>query len=324
MSKTAKKILVTVMPVTEEHKTWLEEQAEGGNFDCRFVYKESGLSAADLEDVNVVIGNLPPELAKDAPKLEWLQLNSAGADPYARPGALPPGCRLTSASGAYGLTVSEHMLALTFALVRRLGQYALNQARREWSARGKIISVEGATILVLGLGDIGGSYARKAHALGAHVIGVRRRVGEKPDYLDELHAIDELDSLLPRADIVAMVLPGGAATEHLMDERRLGLMKKGAFLINVGRGSAVDPKALKKALRARHLGGAALDVTELEPLPADDELWGFDNVIITPHVAGFFYLPETLNRIVRIAGDNLRAWTRGEPLSHAVGAEKDS
>ena len=216
------------------------------------------------------------------------------------------------------------MLALTFALVRRLGQYALNQARREWSARGKIISVEGATILVLGLGDIGGSYARKAHALGAHVIGVRRRVGEKPDYLDELHAIDELDSLLPRADIVAMVLPGGAATEHLMDERRLGLMKKGAFLINVGRGSAVDPKALKKALRARHLGGAALDVTEPEPLPADDELWGFDNVIITPHVAGFFYLPETLNRIVRIAGDNLRAWTRGEPRTHVVDMKKDS
>jgi len=296
----------------------LEEQAEGGNFDCQFVYKEDGLSAVDLEDVNVVIGNLPPELAKGAPKLEWLQLNSAGADPYAQPGALPPGCRLTSASGAYGLTVSEHMLALTFALVRRLEQYVLNQTRREWSARGSIISVEGATILVLGLGDIGGSYARKVHALGARVIGVRRRVGEKPDYLDELHAIDELDSLLPRADIVAMVLPGGKATDHLMDERRLRLMKKGALLINCGRGNAIDPEALKNVLRDGHIGGVALDVTEPEPLPPGDELWNFDNVLITPHVAGWFFLSKTVDRIVDIAAKNLRAWTTGGELVREV------
>ena len=102
-------------------------------------------------------------------------------------------------------------------------------------SHGNIISVEGSTILVLGLGDIGGDYARKVHALGAHVIGVRRTNRNKPDYLDEQHTMDDLDMLLGRADIVAMVLPGGSATNHIMDERRLRLMKKGAYLINVGR-----------------------------------------------------------------------------------------
>ena len=123
---------------------------------------------------------------------------------------------------------------------------------------------------VLGLGDIGGDYARKVHALGAHVIGVRRTNRNKPDYLDEQHTMDDLDTLLGRADIVAMVLPGGSTTNHIMDERRLRLMKKGAYLINVGRGNAIDPAALKAVLKDGHLGGCGLDVTEPEPLPPEE------------------------------------------------------
>ncbi len=318
MSAERRKVLVTVLPVTEEQEKYLEEQAAGGNFDCELVFKRDGLTAADVADASAVIGNMPPELINDAKKIEWLQLNSAGADPYGKPGILPADCLLTTATGAYGLTVSEHMLAMTLALVRRFNQYIGHQKERQWQARGDITSVEGSVVLLLGLGDIGGSYARKVKALGATVIGARRHLGEKPEYLDELHTMDELDSLLPRADIVAMVLPGTPETAHLMDERRLRLMKKGAYIINAGRGSAIDPEGLKKVLREGHLGGAALDVTEPEPLPEDDELWNFGNVIITPHVAGFFYLRETVNRIVRIAGENLRAWTRGGALRNLV------
>lgn len=310
------KVLVTVLPLTAEHLEYLKKQTAG--VPCRLVYKRTGLTAADLADADAVIGNVPPVLLPAAVRLKWLQLNSAGGDPYSRPGLLPEGCRLTSASGAYGLAVSEHMLALTFALVRRLNQYIGVQREGQWKSCGHIISVENSTVLVLGLGDIGGSYARKMNALGAHVIGVRRHAGEKPAYLDEIHTIDELDSLLPRADITAMVLPGTAETVHLMDERRLRLMKKGAYLINVGRGSAVDPAGLKKVILDGWLGGAALDVTEPEPLPPEDPLWRMDKVIITPHVAGHFFLAETVNRIVRIAGENLRAWTRGEALQKEV------
>ena len=210
------------------------------------------------------------------------------------------------------------MLALTFDLIRRLGQYHKNQADRQWRSMGNIISVEGSTILILGLGDIGGDYARKVKALGAYTIGVRRTCKEKPEYLDEQYTMDDLDRLLPRADVVAMVVPGGPATCHLMDERRLRLMKKGAYLINVGRGNAIDPAALKAVLKDGHLGGCGLDVTEPEPLPPEDELWAMDNVVITPHVAGNFFLAETFERIVRIAGENLKAWASGEELKNVV------
>ena len=313
-----KKVLITLLPLNDAHLAQLKEAAGAG---CELVYKQKGLTADDVRDASAIVGNVSPALLKSCEKLELLQLSSAGADPYAQPGMMPEGARLTCASGAYGLTVSEHMLAMTFSLVRRFEQYARRQAVRDWSACGSIISVEGATSLLMGLGDIGGMYARKVHALGAHVIGLRRHLGEKPDYLDELHTMDDLDALLPRADIVVMVLPGGAATNHLMNERRLRLMKKGAFLINAGRGNAIDPAALKKVLRDGHLGAAALDVTEPEPLPAGDELWNFDNVLITPHVAGWFFLAKTVDRIVNIAAQNLRAWATGGELIREVDAK---
>ena len=314
-----KKVLVTSVPFSEPHLARLKESAGDG---CELIYKQKDLTADDVRDASVIVGNLPPTLLPDCKALELLQLNSAGADPYGQPGMMPAGARLACASGAFGLAVSEHMLAMTFALVRHFGQYARKQAQRDWSPCGSVISVEGATILLMGLGDIGGMYARKVHALGAHVIGLRRHLGDKPDYLDELHTMDDLDSLLLRADIVVMVLPGGAATNHLMDERRLRLMKKGALLINVGRGNAIDPAALKEVLRDCHLGAVALDVTEPEPLPAGDELWNFDNVLITPHVAGGFFLAKTVDRIADIAAQNMRAWATGGELIREVDVKR--
>ena len=312
-----KEILVTI-PVNEAHKKYLEEKASSGKYSCVFRYipgKE--VTKEDVNRANVIIGNLPPTLVQGAEKLEWYQLNSAGADQYTKPGILPEDCVLTNATGAYGLAVSEHMLALTFDLIRRLNQYHRNQAEHLWQWKGNpmgsIISVEGSTVLIMGMGDIGGDYAKKVKALGAYTIGIRRTNKNKPEYLDEQYTLDEIDNLLPRADIVAMVLPGGEATHHLMDERRLRLMKKGSYLINVGRGNAIDPKALLTVMQEGHLGGCGLDVTEPEPLPADDPLWACGNVVITPHVAGNFFLQETFERIVRIAGTNMEAWaTDGE------------
>ena len=322
MDNLTKEILVTI-PVSEEHKKYLEAKAASGKYNCTFRYvlsKEA--TKEDVSRANVIVGNVPPALVTGSEKLEWLQLNSAGADQYTKPGVLPENAILTNATGAYGLAVSEHMLAQVFDLIRRFNQYHKNQMEHKWQFMGKsmgsIISVEGSTVLVMGIGDIGGDFARKMKALGAYTIGIRRTVSEKAEYLDEQYTLDALDSLLPRADIVAMVLPGGDATNHLMDERRLRLMKKGAYLINVGRGNAIDPKALYKVLEEKHLGGCSLDVTEPEPLPADDPLWDLDNLVITPHVAGNFFLQETFERIVRIAGGNLVAWANGGEMKNIV------
>ena len=313
-----KKILV-LLPVTAEQKTVLAESLRGGESAYELVYTEGAApTEADMRDASIIIGTFDPALARYAERAEWIQLSSAGADAFTAPGVLGKDVVLTCAVGAYGLAVSEHMLTQTLVLLRRFGQYGRNQVRHEWRTMGQVGSVEGSVIAVLGLGDIGGSYARKVKALGAYVIGLRRSPKEKPDYVDEQYTIDRLDEVLPRADIVAMVLPGGPETRYIMDESRLRRMKPGAFLVNAGRGNAIDPAALKAVLREGRLGGAALDVTEPEPLPPEDELWDRDDVILTPHAAGHLFLPETLNRIVRIAGENLARWLRGEPLRNRV------
>ena len=213
------------------------------------------------------------------------------------------------------------MLALTLALVRHIPEYVRNLDQRVWKQNPWHIAIEGSTVVTLGLGDIGGDYARKVKALGAYVIGVRRDASNKPDYCDEVVSLDELDSVLPRADIVAASLPGGQATFHLMNEERLRLMKPGAYFVNVGRGNVLDQEAAKRVLADGHLGGLGLDVFESEPLPEDDVLWQDERVLVTPHVAGQFFLQETFNRMLDIVVDNTYAWSNGEPLTHVVSRE---
>ena len=138
-------------------------------------------------------------------------------------------------------------------------------------------------------------------------------MAEKPDFIDELYTMDQLDEVLPKVDFAVFILPSTPATHHIMDERRLRLMKPGSYLINAGRGDAVDCDALNKVLReGGALAGCALDVTEPEPLPADHPLWDAPRTIITPHSAGKFHLRETFERIVRITGENLEKYLAGE------------
>lgn len=314
-----KNILVT-LPVTPQQKQRLSQAVASAPAPAVLVYAEQP-DDAQLGQADAIIGMVPVERLRMARKLEWLQLSWAGAGPYCVPGALPDEVLLTCASGAYGLTCSEHLLAFTFDLIRRFPEYHRNQAQRVWETAGPVTSVEGSTVLVLGMGDIGGDYARKMHALGARVIGMRRANREVPPYADRIVTAEELDEVLPSADIVAMALPGSASTAHIIDGRRLRLMKPTAYLLNVGRGNAIDFDALKAVLREGLLAGVALDVTDPEPLPADDELWGCERVFITPHVAGQLLLPETLERIVDIAAGNAKAWLSGEPLAHVVDRE---
>ena len=173
-------------------------------------------------------------------------------------------------------------------------------------------------MLVIGMGDIGTMFAQKMKALGCRTVGIKRREGRKPEGVDDLYTLERLERELPKADIVAMSLPGNADTRHLMNAERLALMKENAVLINVGRGMTVDTDALVQALRERRIAGACLDVTDPEPLPADHPLWDMENVILTPHISGGYSLPETLEQILTICIENLECYMVQRPLRNLI------
>ena len=271
-----------------------------------------------VSQAEIILGNLPIPLLQYAKRLKWLQLNYAGSDNYAAPGVLPEGVILTNASGCYGLAISECMLAGILQLIKRLDQYQRNQAQHIWRNEGEVSSIEGSTTLVVGFGDIGSSFAQRMHALGSTVIGIRRNVTGKPDYVSALYQMDALDRLLPLADFVSLSLPNSPQTQKIMGAKQFAEMKDSAILVNVGRGSAVDTDALVSALNGGQIGGAVIDVVDQEPLPAEHPLWDAPHLVLTPHVTGNYNLPETLRRIVNLSLRNLAAYLNGQPMESVV------
>lgn len=312
--------IVVAMPVTEEHKKWLN--AAAGDYPVYFADNQAAVGVQVPEDVlsdtEIIIGNLDPELVKKAPKLRWMQLNSAGTGAYIKKGVLPEGAVLTNATGAYGLALSEHMLAQLLAMMKKLYAYYDNQKQSLWKDEGPVTSVYGARALVIGFGDIGSEFGKRLKALGAHVTGIRRRSTVVPPEADEMGTMDKLDDYLAKADIVATSLPDTPATYHLYNKERFAAMKQGAWFINIGRGNCVVQEDLMEAVKSGHLAGAALDVTDPEPLPADDPMWQVPGIYITPHVSGGYHLAETHNRIVQIACENLEAYFYGGKMKNIV------
>lgn len=307
--------VVVVLPVSSTHKHLLENSCKTGEF--AYIPKMS-VQKSDLEDAEVIIGDVPADLIWDSKTLKLLQLNSAGADQYLIPGAFPSQATLCNATGAYGLAISEHMLAALLAIQKRLWQYLDNQHESLWRDEGPVTSIWGSKTLVIGLGDIGSEFAKRMNALGSTVYGIRRTPSPAPSFVEAVYTAEKIDELLPEMDIVAMALPGTASTKNVLDAKRFSLMKRGSILINVGRGSAVNQDALLHALQDGTLFGASIDVTTPEPLPRDSPLWKQRNLLITPHVSGFFHLQETFERIVRIAAQNLKAYSEGMPLVNIV------
>ena len=311
---TASPLILVTVPINDAHRQRILSAAG----DCPVIFGQPGeIPPEKWREAHILFGNAPKDFLKNAPRLKWMQLNSAGADAYVAPGILPDDALLTTAVGAYGLSVSEHMLTMLMSMNRHFPQYEINQTQGLWKEEGQVRSIEGSVILCLGCGNIGGDFARKVKALGAYTIGVRRNVGNCPDYFDEMHPFSALDELLPRADVAAISLPLTPETKHLLNEKRLMLMKKDATILNIGRGPIVDTEALLKVMGQGRLF-ACLDVTDPEPLPPDHPLWTQDRVLITPHVAGRFFLPETLNRIVGIFCDNLKAYLAGQSLRNIM------
>lgn len=308
------KIIITV-PFTEEQQAQLRAQMPGADY----IFTEAvNVTDEQLQEADILLGNVPVGRLEQAVNLKWLQLNSSGSDAYAKKGVIPESTLLTNATGAYGLAISEHLVGVTFFLVKKLGYYYRNQWKAQWTDEGPVQAIEGSKTLVIGLGNIGGGYARKMSLLGSRVTGIRRTVSECPDYLEAIGTYEDLDTFLPEADIVAMALPNTPQTYHIMSAERLAKMKPGSILLNVGRGNAVDQDALVFALQRGNLAGASIDVTEPEPLPADHPLWKCENLLLTPHVSGGYHLQETLDYIVDLFIDNLGRYAAGKELRNPV------
>lgn len=309
-----KNILVT-LPLEADQKSRLQQQLP----DAVYTYSRAcDVTDAQIAAADIILGNLPPERVSLATHLEWMQLNSSGSDAYVQPGVMNPGARLTNSTGAYGLAISEHLLAQTFYLKKKLGLYHRNQLNKVWQDEGKVTAIKDSTTLVVGLGSIGGDYARKMALLGSKVYGIRRNKTVTPDYLQAVGTFDDLDAWLPKADIVALALPNTPQTFHLFNAQRLSLMKPNSILLNVGRGTSIDTDALCDALHNGPLMAAALDVTDPEPLPASHPLWDCENLMLTPHISGDYHLQETLDYIVELFIRNLGHYASGETLENPV------
>lgn len=312
------KILV-VLPVEDRHKEIFKRAAGGA--ELVFCSEPSEYEAV-LPKMDAIIGNVPVELLKGCRKLSWIQLNNAGTEGFCEPGALPETTVITNATGAYGLAISEFMLGMLLMLYKHLDHYYDQQKEHIWGriepGKGTDPMVSGSTTLVIGLGDIGTTFARKMDALGSHVIGIRKSAAPKPVFVQEQYTMDALPEIIGRADIVAMSLPGYEETRHVINRDILKLMKKNAVLINVGRGMSVDSMALCEALCEGRIAGACLDVTEPEPLPKEHPLWNAPHVLITPHASGGFAVEATLEKVVQLSAENLERFVKGETLVNVV------
>lgn len=308
--------IIVLTSVNNQHKQIFKEAAP----EAEFLFTDpQELTAEMAEGADIIVGNPDVSLLKNCKHLKLLQLQSAGTESYTD-GALPQNTVLANCTGAYGLAISEHMFAVMMQIYKKLPAYYDNQKQSLWQSQGQVKSIYGSTVLVLGLGDIGGEFAKRAKAFGAYTIGVRRKDLNKPDYLDEIHLTEELDSLLPRADVVAMSLPGTPQTVHILNRERLSLLKDDAVILNVGRGSAIDTEALCDELESGRLF-AGLDVTDPEPLPPEHRLWKMPNAYITPHASGGFHLQATHDRAVEISARNIKAFLHGEPLRNIIDFE---
>ena len=312
-----RKIAVVATFLAEKHRLKIRETAEKYGFSVDFYEKDPLARAPEYE---VIYAPPSPALLRAATSLRWYCSCAAGVEKLTDPALYhSPDVLLTNSAGAYGLTISEHILMVALMLLRKMPRCMEQVRRHEWGNIPSMRSLYGSAVTVWGTGDIGTSFARRAKALGAASIwGVRRTLMPCDPAFDRICTAEDLPELLPRTDILVMALPSTPETAGVLSRERIGMLPKSAIVINVGRGTAVDQEALMDALNADRIAGAALDVMVPEPLPVDHPLWETKNLIITPHVSGQTALPETVERNVAMFCDDLKNYASSRPLRHLV------
>jgi D-2-hydroxyacid dehydrogenase (NADP+) len=292
-------------------------QRNTGLTHCQVRSLEDLKERASQAHVIVASGLWRNELLDIAANLRFVQSISSGTDQYDKERFRQKGIRLASAQGVNARAVAEHAMALILALARHLHTGRDNQSSRTW--RGMIADpatredeLGGKTLLIVGLGRIGGRLASLAKVFDLRVIATKRDTSVGASVADAVHPMTELPRLLPHADLVVLTCPLTPETENLIDATALARMKPSAHLINVARGRLVDEAALIAALRSGQIAAAGLDCTREEPLPADSPLWAMPNVLLTPHTAGETRRYE--DGVIDLLLDNLERLWRGETV----------
>lgn len=290
--------------------------------DCSVsFYPDNDAAAPHLGDVHILFGPSDPRapaLVKAAPQLRWFASYYAGVEPLMVPGALRENILLTNGSGAYGVTIAEHMIMVSLMLLRRMPEYEAFVRNKEFRSDLMIGSLFGSNIVICGTGDIGSNFAKRLRAFcPAKIIGVNR-TGRAAEGFDEVITIDQLDTVLSQADLLAMTLPNTPQTDNLISRERMASMKNTAIIVNVGRGNCIDQTALIEALNNGELAGAALDVFRTEPIPQDDPAWNTTNLLVTPHCSGKMTMQFTRDTLVDTFCENIKRFCAGEKLVHQV------
>ncbi|SDU65352.1 Phosphoglycerate dehydrogenase [Amycolatopsis keratiniphila] len=273
------------------------------------------LSGADAFFVYDFLSTAVPGAWHAADRLRWLHIASAGVDPVLFPGLQESDVVLTNSRGVFDGAIAEYVLGVVLTFAKDFARSWDLQKQRQWKHR-ESERIAGRRALVVGTGPIGRSIARMLRAAGLSVAGVGRRPrADDPDFGD-VYASSELSRHLPGADYVVAVAPLTEQTKGMFDAEAFAAMKPGSRFVNVGRGELVVTSDLIGALRNGPLGGAALDVFDTEPLPAESPLWTMENVLISPHMSGDFV--GWRNTLVEVFADNFRRWRAGEPLRNVV------
>ncbi|MBM3774860.1 MAG: D-2-hydroxyacid dehydrogenase [Acidobacteria bacterium] len=277
--------------------------------------------AREIADADAVIGGVTPEVFSKARKLRWLQTISAGVEAYGWKEFVESPVVLTNCKIVQGPTIADHAMSMLLAHTRGLKRFFSEQLREEWSRNGEgLTELQDMTAVVIGVGGIGSQIAQRAHAFGMTVIGVDPKDIPASTAISRVVPPDQLDGVLPLADVVFVAAPLTTQSRHMLGARQFDLMKNGSYLIAVSRGELYDTAALVKALDSKKLAGAGLDVTAPEPLPKGHALWKFPNVIITPHVAS--QSPGSRKRRLEVITENIRRFSRGQGLLNVVDKQK--
>lgn len=317
------KIAAIIDFLTPAYEKTLRDAAE--RCGCEIVFFPSSRAAlGNVDDCTVIYGHPSQKVVSSAKNLKWFACCWAGVDHFCRDELYQnPDCLLTNASGAYGTTIAEHGIMVSLMLLRRQLEYTEVIREGDWRVLpGGIRSLHGARITCLGTGDIGTEFARRVRAFHpASLTGVSRSGRANPDF-DEVRPVSSLDAILPQTDLLFMSLPSTPDTVNILNAARMALLPGGAYVVNVGRGTAIDQDALIEALDSGHLAGAALDVVVPEPLPKDHPLRRAKNLLLTPHVAGNMTLGYTCERNVALFCENLENYVAHRPMHHLVDRRK--
>lgn len=285
------------------------------------VTKSPAEFSREVAAADAVVGGITKADFPAAKKLKWLQTISAGVEDYSFwPEFMKSDVTLTNCKVVQGPTIADHAFAMLLALTRGLYEYIPNRTKKEWGSRTStpegMTELPGMTAVIIGAGGIGTQIAQRAHGFGMKVIGVDPKDIPVSNYFSEIVPPDRLDEVLPKADVVFVAAPLTPKSERMVSYKQFDAMKRGAYFVAVSRGRLYDKGALVKALDSKKLAGAGVDVTDPEPLPADDSLWNFPNLIITPHIAS---AAEGSNqRRIGVIEDNIRRFSSGVALTHVV------